>query len=121
APVRRQSEHIADYQAALRRLDGAGLVYPSFESRAEIARLAAVCEAAGPWPRDPDGAPLYPGTAKDLPAAERARRVAAGEPYALRLDMAAAIARAGPLAWREEPVDPAGSAAMVAAAPGEWG
>ena len=51
----------------------------------------------GPWPRDPDGAPLYPGAAKSMTAAERARRMEAGEPYALRLDMAAAIARSGPL------------------------
>ena len=38
-----------------------GLVYPAFESRAEIARLIAEREKEAPWPRDPDGAPLYPG------------------------------------------------------------
>src|SRR5437588_2965299 len=32
APVRRQSEHFADYQAALDRLAAMGLIYPSFES-----------------------------------------------------------------------------------------
>ncbi len=91
-PVRRQSEHDADYRAALDRLDAMGLVYPSFESRAEIAMMVAGREARGPWPRDPDGVPHYPGTAKTLPASERARRMASGEPYALRLDMEAAIA-----------------------------
>src|ERR1700761_8660780 len=40
-PVRRQSAHFADYRAALDRLEAQGLVYPSFESRAEIARLVA--------------------------------------------------------------------------------
>ena len=49
-----------------------GLLYPSFESRAEMARLVAQREADGPWPRDPDGAPLYPGAAKSL-SAGRAR------------------------------------------------
>src|SRR5262245_16479965 len=52
-PVRRQSEHLADYRAALGKLEALGLLYPSFESRAEIARLVAEREAHGPWPRDP--------------------------------------------------------------------
>ena len=109
-PVRRQSEHLADYRAALDKLAEQGLVYPSFDSRAEIA-----AQAAG---RDPDGAPLYAGAAKALSAAERARRIGAGEPYALRLDMAAALAQAGQLTW-----DEAGYtvAANPAANPGIWG
>src|SRR6202167_6559116 len=40
-PVRRQSEHLADYRAGLESLSAQGLVYPSFESRAEIAALVA--------------------------------------------------------------------------------
>jgi glutamyl-Q tRNA(Asp) synthetase len=92
-PVWRQSEHLDAYRAALTRLEAMGLVYPSFESRAEIARLVAERDAQGPWPRDPDGAPLYPGRAKQMTAVERARRIGAGEPFALRLDMAAALAR----------------------------
>src|SRR5213594_3024343 len=64
-PVRRQSEHFDDYRAALARLDAQGLIYPSFESRAEIAGLAAR-ERHGAWPRDPDGAPLYPGHGRSL-------------------------------------------------------
>ena len=111
-PVRRQSEHLGDYRAALAKLDAMGLIYPSFESRAEIAALVAEREAQSPWPRDPDGAPLYPGNAKAMPAAGRARRMAAGAPYALRLDMAAAIARAGALTWRKPaPARPAKPAA----------
>src|SRR5215475_1998451 len=67
--VRRQSEHFSDYRAALDKLSALGLVYPSFESRAEIARLVAQREESGPWPRDPDGAPLYPGSARSLAVA----------------------------------------------------
>ena len=98
-PVRRQSEHFADYRAALARLERDGLVYASFETRAEIAALVAERERQRPWPRDPEGTPLYPGSAATLPAAERARRIAAGQAHALRLDMAAAVARCGLLSW----------------------
>src|SRR5215469_11001154 len=105
APVRRQSEHFAGYRAAIDRLSAQGLVYASFESRAEIARLVAAREAGGPWPRDPDGAPLYPGDARAMSADEREARMRSGAPYALRLDMAAAVARVGPLTWREQGPD----------------
>jgi glutamyl-Q tRNA(Asp) synthetase len=120
-PVRRQSEHFGDYRAALGRLEAMGLIYPSFESRAEIAALVADRERRGAWPRDPDGAPLYPGNAKSLSAAERARRIGAGEPYALRLDMAAAVARCGPLTWTETGGDLDGETGTVAADPAQWG
>src|SRR2546427_5156066 len=72
-PVRRQSEHFGDYRDAIGKLSAQGLIYPAFESRAEIARLVAQRETAGAWPRDPDGAPLYPGAAKSLSSAERQR------------------------------------------------
>jgi glutamyl-Q tRNA(Asp) synthetase len=117
-PVRRQSEHFDDYRAALANLDSMGLVYPSFESRAEIARLAFEQELSGPWPRDPDGAPLYPGTAKSLPSAERERLIASGAPYALRLDMVAAIARVPPLTRIETGPD---GARIATAEPAAWG
>jgi glutamyl-Q tRNA(Asp) synthetase len=116
-PVRRQSAHLDDYRAALVRLGG--LVYPSFESRGEIARLVA--ERGKSWPRDPDGAPLYPGDARSLPDAERKRRIEAGESYALRLDMAAAIARTRPLTWTETGAGPNGETGMIPAAPQLWG
>jgi glutamyl-Q tRNA(Asp) synthetase len=120
AEVVRQSEHFDDYRDALARLDAQGLIYPAFESRAEIAALVG---AAPGWPRDPDGAPLYPGTARARPPAERARRIAAGEQYALRLDMAAALARVDParLRWSESGAGPAGESGEVAAAPARWG
>ncbi|MGI8525988.1 MAG: tRNA glutamyl-Q(34) synthetase GluQRS [Pseudolabrys sp.] len=105
-PVRRQSAHYADYRAALCKLDMMGLIYPAFESRAEIARLATG--------RDPDGAPLYPGVGKSLSADERESRIAAGEPYALRLDMVAAMAKTGALHWDE-------SGQHAQAKPEAWG
>jgi glutamyl-Q tRNA(Asp) synthetase len=119
-PVRRQSEHFAFYRQAIEKLSAQGLVYPSFESRAEIARLVAQREADGRWPRDPDGAPLYPGTAKSLSAEERARLLESGAPHALRLDMAAACARAGDLGWTELG-ESFGEASTVAAQPQAWG
>ena len=118
-PVWRQSAHFDDDRAALARLDELGLVYPSFESRGEILRLVAEREAHAPWPRDPDGAPLYPGDARTLLPRERRQRMEMGEPYALRLDMAAAIARTGPLTWRES--GPTSETGTVAARPQMWG
>ncbi|WP_315777792.1 MULTISPECIES: tRNA glutamyl-Q(34) synthetase GluQRS [unclassified Bradyrhizobium] len=120
-PVRRQSEHLAEYRAALERLQGMGLVYPSFESRAEVARMVAQRDAEGRWPRDPDGAPLYPGTATSLSGARRAALMAGGAPYALRLDMAAAVARAGRAAWDEYGAGPWGESGRVEARPEAWG
>ncbi|MGX1317323.1 glutamyl-Q tRNA(Asp) synthetase [Bradyrhizobium sp. USDA 377] len=120
-PVRRQSEHLSDYRAAFEKLSALGLVYPAFESRAEIARLVAAREAGGPWPRDPDGAPLYPGDAKSLPADERARLIASGAPYALRLDMAAACRRIAGLNWNELGEGPDGERGTVPARPEAWG
>jgi glutamyl-Q tRNA(Asp) synthetase len=120
-PVRRQSEHMEDYRAALAALEQAGLIYPSFESRAEIARMVAHREARGAWPRDPDGAPLYPGAAKAMSAVERATRRAGGLPFALRIDMAAALARTGPVHWQETGEGPRGETGVVAAAPEAWG
>jgi len=120
-PVRRQSEHLADYRAALDQLSAQGLIYPAFESRADIARQVAAREAAGPWPRDPDGAPLYPGSARSMPHPERDRLLQSGAAYAWRLDMAAAIARAGALTWIEQGSGPDGEAGEIPARPQAWG
>jgi glutamyl-Q tRNA(Asp) synthetase len=122
-PVRRQSQHLAAYADTLEHLAARGLIYPSFESRAEIAALVAARERDGSWPRDPDGAPLYPGTAKALPPRERDRRMAAGDPYALRLDMAAALTAIGaaPLTWRETGARPGSETGLIPADPAQWG
>jgi glutamyl-Q tRNA(Asp) synthetase len=120
-PVRRQSEHLSEYREAAERLSSEALVYPSFESRGEIAGLVAQREAQVPWPRDPDGAPLYPGAAKLLSRHERARLLDAGVPYALRLDVAKARARSGDLGWVEHGEGPDGETGVVAARPEAWG
>ncbi len=96
-PVRRQSDHLDDYRAALDQLAAADVVYPCFCSRKEIqAEIARAASA----PQGPEGA-LYPGTCRSLGAPERAARIADGRPYALRLNVAAALAATGPLAWQD--------------------
>lgn len=120
-PMRRQSEHFAAYRDALEKLTALGLIYPAFESRAEIARLIAEQEKQAPWPCDPDGAPLYPGTARMLLSQERARLLQSGAAYALRLDMAAACSLAGELSWIEHGEGLSGETGTVAADPAAWG
>ena len=93
--VRKQSEHFTDYEAALDKLDVLGVVYPCFCSRAEIARADAA-------PQGEEGPILYPGTCRDLPVEERLRRIAAGESFGLRLDVARALAHRAPLEWEED-------------------
>lgn len=93
-PVRRQSDHLADYQAALDRLRDMGLLYPCFCSRKDIAAAVAA-------PHGPEG-PVYPGTCRNLPADLAAARQARGDPYALRLDVAKAQALTGPLTFTDE-------------------
>ncbi len=119
--VRRQSQHFDDYQAALDKLEAAGLIYPSFESRSDIAALVAERDSKGGWPRDPDGVPLYPGNARKLSSTERERRRRAGDAFALRLAMDRAVARGGVLTWNETGAGPQGQSGLVAAAPQMWG
>jgi glutamyl-Q tRNA(Asp) synthetase len=94
SPVRRQSEHFADYRAALDSLKRRGLVYPCFCSRSAIAARVTADEARSgrPWPRDPDGSARYPGTCRAIPADRSANRIAAGDGHAWRLDLAKALA-----------------------------
>jgi glutamyl-Q tRNA(Asp) synthetase len=104
--VRVQSEHLPDYAAALDKLDGQGLIYPCFCSRAEITRAQAA----------PHGAEaVYPGTCRDLSFTTRAARMAAGEKYARRLDVRKAVQAAGALRFFEE------TAGWIEAAPERLG
>jgi glutamyl-Q tRNA(Asp) synthetase len=97
-PVRVQSHHLAEYRAALDSLAARGLLYPCFCTRADIAREVAASASA---PHGPDG-PLYPGTCRRLDPGLRQARLEAGEPHALRLDMAAALATlSAPLSFAE--------------------
>jgi glutamyl-Q tRNA(Asp) synthetase len=91
--VRVQSRHLAEYRAALDALTARELLYPCFCTRADIQQSVSA-------PHAPDGAPLYPGTCRRVSAGERAARIAAGTPYAMRLDMAHALV--APLTFEEE-------------------
>jgi glutamyl-Q tRNA(Asp) synthetase len=97
-PVRRQSDHFDDYRSALTKLEALDVLYPCFCTRREIQEEIA---RAGNAPQGPDG-PLYPGTCRNRSANERAERIAAGEAYALRLDVAkAAKLAAKELVWQD--------------------
>ncbi|MBL0408100.1 tRNA glutamyl-Q(34) synthetase GluQRS [Microvirga aerilata] len=120
-PVRRQSEHFADYHAAFLSLKGRGVVYPCFCSRKDIAEGVACREAGGePWPRDPDGAPLYPGTCREISMGEIQRRIGAGEAHAWRLDgMALRALMPVPHTYRR--FDREGREQILEARPWRWG
>lgn len=120
-PVRRQSEHFDAYLDALEKLELRGLIFASFESRTEMQRLVESREVTGAWPRDPDGAPLYPGNGRMLSREERNRRLDTGDPYALRLATDIAVAQAGPLEWGEVGSGPQGETGTVHAMPQAWG
>ena len=121
-PVRRQSEHFADYRDAIERLSARGLIYPGFESRAEIARLVAQREAEGVVAaRSRRGAALSGCGEIAAGRTSVARLIEQGAPYALRLDMAAACAQAGTLVWTEHGEGPRGETGTVTARPEAWG
>lgn len=88
-PVRRQSDHMADYQAALDRLQAMELIYPCFCSRKEIRAEIAKADQA-PHEAYARG-PVYPGTCRRLYPDDRDMRTAAGDAYALRLNVRKAI------------------------------
>ena len=96
--VRKQSAHFDDYRAALDQLEDRALIYPCFCTRADIkAELQASIAAS----HGPSG-PIYPGTCRNLSAHERRARHSQGLSYALRLDVAKAHAKTGPLFWEDE-------------------
>jgi glutamyl-Q tRNA(Asp) synthetase len=96
-PVRRQSDHFADYKKALQHLDDMGLTYPCFCTRKEIAEEIARSPSA---PHGPEG-PLYPGTCRALSATAVEDKIAQGLPYAIRLNVAKAVKITGPLRWHD--------------------
>lgn len=92
-PVWRQSARFPVYAEALRALRNQGVLYPCFCTRQEIA--AAITAPQG------EAALVYPGACRRRSAAERADLIAAGLPYAWRLDAAAALKLTGPLFWED--------------------
>lgn len=97
-PVRFQSEHLDDYARVAANLESRGLLYPCFCTRSDIQREI---ERAGYAPHGSEG-PLYPGTCRGLSDDERAARLAAGTPHALRLDLEKALSLTGSdLTWSD--------------------
>lgn len=117
-PVRRQSEHFADYAQALKQLDRMGLLYPCFCTRREIAEEIA---RAGLAPAAADlsaEGPVYPGTCRALTAEVRAERLARGDAYALRLDVKKAMKSLAPdLTFEEQGRGPNGESGVQVARP----
>ncbi len=112
--IRRQSEHLPAYTTALDRLDRLRLLYPCFCTRKKLT--------AGKGPKDPDGAPVYPGYCKLLTARDRMQLMTAGTPYALRLDMSRAIVAAGnAVTFLEQESGPEGQTGRVNITPRAWG
>lgn len=97
-PPRNQSEHMDDYQRALKKLEDQDLLYPCFCTRKEIQNEV---QQSGRAPHGPDGL-IYPGTCRNLSTTERKKRIAQGDSYALRLNTAQACALAGELYWHDE-------------------
>ena len=120
-PVRRQSEHMADYQAALERLARTGVLYRCFRTRREV--LDDIARAPHGPGEGPDGRVFRGGP---LAASDEARRLEAGEAYAWRLSLDAAWEVLGDEAWaglafREEGRGPEGEHGLIQARPERLG
>ncbi len=126
-PVRRQSEHFSDYETALKQLRDMNVVYPCFATRREIERTIAESGIElERWPRDPDGALLYPGIYKDISTKERSRLMWEGRTYAWRLDTEKATElaiekSAGPITFLEEEGSPLGDTGVQQIEPALFG
>ncbi len=118
-PVRRQSEHFAVYEDALSTLKRLGVVYPCFATRKEIAEAVA---GDLEHPRDPDGAPLYPGISRDLACDEITALLESDVPHAWRLDVERAWNIAGAeLSFVELGSGPRGETGELEVIPQVWG
>jgi glutamyl-Q tRNA(Asp) synthetase len=92
----RQSDGFERYVSALDHLRAIGVVYPCFCTRKQIR---AEVEQSGRAPHGPNADLIYPGICREIEARESSRRIAHGEPYAWRLDVARGLALTGPLTW----------------------
>ena len=95
-PVRKQSNHMADYAKGLKKLENLGLLYRCTLSRKELSEVMSAPH--------PDNAlnstqKTPTDTLRYISAIENERRLGAGAPYAIRLHMGAALKLAGNLKW----------------------
>lgn len=122
ARVPRQSQRLPLYRAAIETLARRGLTYPCFCSRANIAAATVAYESVAGMraPRDPDGAPIYPGTCRNLSSSDIAVRIAEGDVPAWRLDMDGALAAvSGPQSF---PIfERGGDSGLCRTDPARWG
>jgi len=112
-PVLRQTERSPAYAAALQTLTAKDLIYPCFCTRKDIADEIA---RAGAAPHGAEG-PIYPGICRELSDDLRNAKIAAGVPYALRLNAAKAAQLARPLSFVEQGSGPAGEHGTIAVDP----
>lgn len=124
-PPLRQSDNLENYSKFIEILEDSNLVYPAFMSRREVNEIVMVEESKGSlWPRDPDGAVLYPDKDKNLDSAERQQRIDSSEPFAMRLNMVEAVKHVGKdIYWQEDGPfsDEFGFNNNVKADPSIWG
>ena len=121
-PVCRQNAIISTITALRSHRCGSAAGSPCFCSRkAMVDTVAPIEQAEGRiWPRDPDGAPVYPGTCRALDPRQAETRIAAGEDHAWRIDMAKALAAApGPHASIRFDIE--GQEQPIRAHPERWG
>ena len=124
-PVRRQSDHFETYAEALETLRSQGLIYPATLSRAALKRMIAESEEDGKeWPRDPDGAPLYPTQERHRSHEEQEVITNGNESFAWRLNMVGVKAlMKDRLSWTEWRLSEAGEVEEddITADPWKWG
>ncbi len=96
--VRRQSEHLSDYQSALERLRELNVIYPCFCTR---RRIQEEINRMGLAPHGEDGSVAYPGTCRGLEPEQRQEGML-GQSFAWRLNTATALKLiGGKLFWRD--------------------
>jgi len=96
--IRRQSEHVSTYRAALEDLYERGVIYPCFCTRRQIQKEV---ERMGIAPHAEDVAIPYSGRCRDL-SPEKQRMCMAGQRFAWRLNVAAALKQVDEkLVWRD--------------------
>lgn len=112
-PVWRQSERFPLYAGFAERLRDMNLLYPCLCSRTQVA--------AASHGVDPDGAPLYAGTCRQLEAAQIEQRLARGDEVQWRLRSDRAIAMAGVLTFTVAQPGPLDRPQIRYARPERWG
>tara|TARA_A100001037_G_C15153687_1_gene641664 strand:- start:5374 stop:6285 length:912 start_codon:yes stop_codon:yes gene_type:complete len=96
-PIRRQSEHMSDYEEALNKLKSQGLIYPCFCSRKEIIReIKSTNSAPHKFNKF-----VYPGTCRNLSELQAKKRQLNGENFALRLKMDMALSKVRKIQWTD--------------------